>query len=167
LPPDPGAEEELFRQAEPAAPPTTIVSALAVGARPLIGHAPVADSHDPVRDARRLGIVAYEHRRAPVLAHELAENVVHLVGSRRVESSPVRLVREKHTRPVCECGAECNALLLAARQLGGPPVALAASPTRSSGSSARRSRSSLVVPRSPSWSATSRRAESSGASARA
>ncbi len=48
---------------------------------------------------RRLGVVTHEHRRAPVLAHELAEDAVHLVGGRRVELA-CGLVREEHTRTV-------------------------------------------------------------------
>ena len=67
--------------------------------------------------------MADDHRRAAVLAHELAEDVVDLVGRRSVELAR-RLVREEHARAMRERGAERDALLLAARQLGRTPVAL-------------------------------------------
>ena len=102
-----------------------------------------------------------------MLAHELAEHLVDLVGSRGVELAG-RLVREEHARPVGERRAERNALLLAARQLARPPVALRAEPDALEQLvGARAAALRRGAPRRPSWSATSRRAESSGASARA
>ena len=65
----------------------------------------------------KLGVVADDHRRAAMLAHELREHVVDLVGGRAVELAG-RLVGEEDLRPVGERGAERDALLLAARQLG-------------------------------------------------
>ena len=124
---DPGAKQQLLRQAQPAAAADDDRVRLAVGARPLLRDAAVADADDPVGDARRLGVVADDHRRAAVLAHELAENVVHLVGGRGVELAG-RLVGEEDARSVGERGAERDALLLAAGELAGSPVALRGEP---------------------------------------
>jgi hypothetical protein len=67
--------------------------------------------------------VADEHRRAAVLAHELAEHRVHLVGRRSVELAR-RLVGEEDAGTVGECGAQRDALLLAARERARAAVAL-------------------------------------------
>ena len=60
-----------------------------------------------------------------MLADELAEHVVDLVGGGGVELAG-RLVGEEDPRPVGERRAERDALLLAAGQLGRPTVALLA-----------------------------------------
>ena len=74
-----------------------------------------------------------------------------------------RLVGEEDLGPVRERGAERDALLLAARELGRVARSrLSARPTRSSSSSARRRRSRGAVPRRPSCSATSSRARQLG-----
>ncbi len=96
--------------------PTTIVSLAASSRRPFLGDATVADAHDPVGDPRRLGIVTDDHRRAPVLADELREHVVHLVGGLAVELAR-RFVGEKHARAVREGRAERHPLLLASGEL--------------------------------------------------
>jgi hypothetical protein len=58
-----------------------------------------------------------------MLAHELGEHVVDLVGGGGVELAR-RLVGEEHLRPVGERRAKCDALLLAAGQLCRPALAL-------------------------------------------
>ena len=163
---DAGAEQQLLGQPQPAATADDDrVGRLAV-ARPLLGDAAVADPDDAVGDPRGLRVVADDHGRAPVLAHELGERRVHLVGGRRVELAG-RLVGEEHARPVRERRAERDALLLAARELRRQAVALLARGRRApSSSSARRRRSDARAPRRPSCTATSSRAVSSGESAR-
>ncbi len=109
---DAGAEQQLLGQPQPAAAADDDrVGRLAV-ARPLLGDAAVADPDDAVGDSRRLRVVADDHGRAPVLAHELGQRRVHLVGRRRVELAG-RLVGQEHARPMRERGAERDALLLA------------------------------------------------------
>src|SRR5947209_3860406 len=120
---DPGAEQELFGEAEPAAAADDDRLARAVVARPFLRHAPVADADDAVRDARRLRVVAHDHSRATVLTHELVEHRVHLVGGRGVELAR-RLVREEDLRTVRERCAERNTLLLAAGERRGMAVTL-------------------------------------------
>ena len=120
---DARAEQQLFGQAQPAAAAHDDRVARLVAAAPLLRDPPVADAHDAVGDARGLGVVADDHRRAAVLAHELGEHVVDLVGGRGVELAG-GLVGEEEPRPVGERGAERDALLLAAGELRRPPVAL-------------------------------------------
>ena len=114
---DPRAQQKLLGQPQPAAAADDDRVALVAVTRPLLGDAPVSDAHDPVGDPRRLRVVADDHGRAAMLPHELREHVVHLVGGRAVELAG-RLVGEEDLRPVSEGGAERDALLLAARELG-------------------------------------------------
>src|SRR5581483_4130157 len=120
---DPGAEEQVLGQPQPAAAPDDDRVRGGGAGPPLLGDAAVADADDPVGDPRRLRIVADEHRRALVLAHELADERVDLVGRLGVEL-PRRLVGEEDARLVRECRAERDPLLLTARELRRPPVAL-------------------------------------------
>ena len=112
---DPGAQQQLLRQPQPAAAADDDRVALLAVARPFLRDAPVADPHDAVGDRVDSGswltitVVS-------VLAHELGEHVVHLVGLLAVQLAG-RLVGEEYARPVSERGAERDALLLAARQL--------------------------------------------------
>src|SRR3954470_7147541 len=120
---DPGALEQLLRQPQPAPAADDDRVAVVAVPRPFLRDTPVADPDDAVGDPRRLRVVADDHRRAAVLPYELAEHVVHLVGGRGVELAR-RLVREEDPRTVRECGAERDALLLAAGELSRSPVQL-------------------------------------------
>ena len=77
----------------------------------------------PAGDLGRLRVMTHEHRRALVLAHELADEVVHLVGALRVELT-CRLVGEEDAGLVRERRAQRDALLLAAGELAWAAVAL-------------------------------------------
>ncbi len=107
--------------------PTTIVSLSAPSRGPLLRHASVANADDAVGDARRLRVVADDHRRARVLAHELGERPVHLVGGCRVELAG-RFVGEEDAGAVRERRAQRDALLLATGELSRQPVALRREP---------------------------------------
>ena len=127
LRPDPGPEQEFLRQPEPAAASDDDrVTGLAL-AGPLLGDSAVADTHDAVGDVRRLRVVAHEHRRTAVLAHELGQQLVDAAGGGTVELAG-RLVGQEHLRPVRERGAERDPLLLAARQLARLSVSLLGEP---------------------------------------
>ena len=110
--------------------------------------------------------MADDHDGAALRARELGDQRVDEPRARGVELA-CRLVGEQQPRPVGERGADRDALLLAAGELApGGRRAFAQSPTRSSSSSARASRSARGTPARAGWSATSSRAVSSGASAR-
>ena len=110
---DAGAQEQLLGQAQPAAAPDDDRVGCIVAAAPLFRDATVADADDPVGDLGRLRVMTHEHRRALVLAHELADEVVHLVGGLRVELTRW-LVGEEDAGLVRERRAQGDALLLAA-----------------------------------------------------
>ena len=161
---DPRAQQELLGQPQPAAAADDDRVALVVVARPLLRDAPVSDAHDPVGDPRRLRVVADDHGRAAMLPHELREHVVHLVGGRAVELAG-RLVGEEDLRPVSERGAERDALLLAARELG--RVARRASLRGRPARAARRPAAGARAARCRAGRAAARRARARSARARA
>ena len=113
---DAGSPEELLGESEPtpAADDDRLVPS--VGKCCLVAHATVPHAHDPVGDARRLRVVADEHRCRPSLAGELDDRLVDPAGVRSVELAG-RLVREQEPRAMRERGADRNALLLASGEL--------------------------------------------------
>ena len=112
-PHDPGCGECLLRNAQPAAA-SDHDRLLAVAL--FLAHAPVAQVDDPVGDARRLRIVAHDHRGRPLLGDELVEDRVHTCGRGSVELAG-GLVGDEQPRAVRERGAQRDPLLLAAREL--------------------------------------------------
>ncbi len=113
---DPGAQEQLLGEAQPAASPHDDRVAVAGLPGPFLRDPAVADAHDPVGDPGGLRVVADDDGRAAVLAHQLGEHVVDLVCGRGVELAG-RLVGEEHRRAVRQGGAQRNSLLLSAGEL--------------------------------------------------
>jgi hypothetical protein len=111
---DPRAREELLREPDPAAPGDD--QRLAVASLRLLADAPVADADRPVRDSRRLDVVAHDDCRAPVLAREFPDQLVHESRAASIQLTR-RLVREEESRAVRKRGADGDALLLPAGEL--------------------------------------------------
>ena len=126
---DPGAQQQLLGQPQPAAAADDdrlLAPVLAAG-HALAAHAPVAHADDAVRDRGHGRVVRDDDGGAALLAHEVGEQVV---GEHRVLAVELagRLVGQQQLRPVGQRGAHGDALLLAARELRRPRLAAVAEP---------------------------------------
>ena len=131
-----------------------------------LDHAPVADVDQAVGDRRRRLVVADDERRRPLLARELADQPVDDLRILGIELAR-RLVGQQQPRTVGEGRAQCDALLLAARERAGMGLEPVAEPDPLEQLGSRRSGRRRGVPSSSSPSPTVCTQVRSGESARA
>ena len=115
---DPGCTQDVLGDAQPSPCPhdRRLGATLA-----LLADATVPDVDDAVGDLRGDGIVAHDDRRGTLLGYELGQEREHLAGGVRVEVAR-GLVGDEELRAIGQRGAERDALLLSARELGRPGV---------------------------------------------